>query len=252
MIDYKNNISIQNTIDNFAIKYLPNEVDIVTITMSCEIEDIQYNYENISLYSKFEIKDGKQFFNQLTILVNVPSKKNKPITIKLCCNGSLQLTGCQNMEQALEAINSIFEEFKEPIYVIDYKSKKMIEKSFVKDTSKLCFENINKFKVCMINSGFQNDYNINKKKLYELFQKIDVNCHLNEKHAALNIKYKADNKLISILVFENNNNNEIGSKIIITGSYNCKQIYLSYMFIKTYLNTYKKHIENINLINIIQ
>jgi TATA-box binding protein (TBP) (component of TFIID and TFIIIB) len=165
----------------------------------------------------------------------VPSKPIEPVTVKLCCNGSLHMTGCLNVMTAIEAINVIFKEFSQVKAIKDYEKNIMIEKPFVENMDELSFDRITKFKVCMINSNFNIHFRINRPKLYQLLKHVNVECYLSESHAGVNIKYHHPEHIVSIFVFES-------GKIVITGGYNCRQIASAYNFIKKYLITYKKFI----------
>jgi TATA-box binding protein (TBP) (component of TFIID and TFIIIB) len=233
--DYKNNQSIQDVINNFKIELLPGEVTISTITISCKTK-INFLYDNIRLYSKFntKMKSTTQFYNAIAIDVKIPSKTD-PITVRLCSNGSLHMTGCKDVMSAVETINIIFNEFSKIKAIKDYEIGKMVEKPFVKDLNSLSFDKILDLRICMINSGFSMNFKINKPALYKLFKKINVECYLSETHAAVNIKYKHPEKIVTIFVFES-------GSIILTGGTTCEQIEKAYKFIKKYLLYYKDKI----------
>jgi TATA-box binding protein (TBP) (component of TFIID and TFIIIB) len=95
---------------------------------------------------------------------------------------------------------------------------------------------ISKMKIVLINSIFTINYKINREILVNLLN----NEHITYKyepssHAAVNIKYKCNNRIVSILVFQTGN-------IIITGAKKISQIIESYRYIHTYLQKNKTKI----------
>lgn len=247
---------------------LPDEVAISTMTFCCSLNTkflcnniakyIDISPEDIlgvthgiagdmktnrSLLPKKSTSAGKAkrkknvFYNQVSIYVNVSSKKKNPVNVKLFSNGSIQMTGCKTIENALEALTKIFKELKKSKAVINYKKLVIEERPMVENSEILEIKNLQDFKIAMINSNFKIPFIIDRRKLYNLMLQENYDCLFDpNKHACVNIKFFANNeKIISIFVFE-------GGSIIITGARNCNQILDGYNFINKYLLSNHKHI----------
>lgn len=263
------------------IKKLPDDVQISTITLCCEI-DIQFNVDNIARFIELK-KDGiinicygkegdpntnrsinpkkkkkkklknnkkqkREFQNQISLDIMVESKALKPINIKLFKNGSIQMTGCKSVDNVVDVISKIFTELT-VIKAIVYKKKEnyeIVEKPFVSDVSKLLLENIKNIKIGMINGNFIYPNKIDRLKLFNLLNFEGKDCRYDPAiHAPVNIKFNCIDKSISILVFEK-------GSILITGAKNCSHIDEGYEFINKYLliNHRKIMKSNINSDNI--
>ncbi len=161
----------------------------------------------------------------------IKSKKNKPINVKIFSNGAIQMTGCKTIDNALDVLIIILEEFKNIRAIVNYKEHKIVEKPYASDLNILKLKNVKKFKIAMINSNFKLPFKIDRRKLYNLMMSHGYDCVYDpNKHAPVNIKYDHIDKPISIFVFEK-------GPVIITGARNCGQILESYNFINKYLLT---------------
>jgi TATA-box binding protein (TBP) (component of TFIID and TFIIIB) len=249
----------EELLQKLQIAKLPNEVKISTITIVCKLP-VLFNCENIASYftlSKNGIltliygtfgniktnrsivkikkntktkKKKKNFFNQVSIAVRSPSKA-KPVNVKLFTNGSIQMTGCTCVEDFFAIINILFKELKKEKAIMDPETKKITDKPYVNDISKVIGTNISNIKIAMINSNFRVDMHIDRQKLYDLLVAKKYYCFYDPlKHACVNIKYEHEksNHQISIFVFEK-------GAIIITGARNCEQINDAYIFINKFL-----------------
>jgi len=164
-------------------------------------------------------------------------RKNKTTNIKLFTNGAIQMTGCKSMEGAMEALTKIFTELKTVKATLDYKLNRGVERNFATNTEILGIDNIFDVKICMINSNFCIEFNIDRDKLFDLLIRDKIECSYDPIiHACVNIKYEHREKTISIFVFES-------GAVIITGARNCNQIVEAYNFINKYL------LKNYNYIN---
>ena len=242
---YSNILDIENK---------PDEVMISTMTITCAL-NTKYYLENICKYIDLnhtgivtirygnpldettnrtlipekilniqKRKKKKSFYNQATF--EIKTKKSKIINLKLFSNGSIQMTGVKNVESIYEALNKLFYELKQKKFVIKMidNKKTLIEKLFVSDISQIGIEHLQKFKIAMINSNYNIDFNIDREKLYELLIQDQYECTYDPNiHASVNIKYNHPVKPISIFVFEK-------GSIIITGARNCEQIKRAYEF----------------------
>lgn len=245
-------------VNEIKISKLPNDVNISTMTLTCSFP-IKFNVLNIAKYTelrhdgimsvtygtkndsktnrsllktnktKCKKKSKKNFQNQISIYVSVKGKIKKPVNVKIFKNGSIQMTGCKNIDNAIEVIEKILNEFKIIKGIVRYEKHKVIDKPFVNNVSKLRMSNVRNLKVDMINSNFVMPFKIDRQKLYHLFLSQGYNCLYDPlKHACVNVRYEHNEKSISIFVFEK-------GSIIITGAKNCEQILDAYNFINKYL-----------------
>ncbi len=249
---------------------LPDDVTINTMTVVCDT-NIKFNASNIakyidmapdgiikishgrsgdnltnrSLIHKKKVKkikkNKKVFFNQVSLCVMVSSKKEKPVNLKLFSNGSMQMTGCKTIENALDAIERVFVELKKEKAIIDRKLLKVVDKPFCDDLNSLHYGSIKNITVEMIVSKFTYPCKINRPLLFELLQKDQIECKYDpELHASVDLKLNCDDKKISVFIFEK-------GSIVITGARNCKQILFAYNFVNTYLLKHHKTISRKNM-----
>lgn len=262
----KNRIEKINELNKLIkVDKLPEEVKISTMTVTCKMEGIIFNILNIAKYidlsqdgiigvahglrinpetnrtiiKKKRIKSKKRvkktFQNQMSMYISIKGKK-KPINIKLFRNGSIQMTGCKTIENIFEVLDIVFEKLRCHKAILKYSTKKIIDKPFVNDLSKLTISNISNMKIQMINSNFSIAFKVDRIKLYQLFLDKNMNCLFDPmKHACVNIKYEHADNPISIFIFER-------GSIIITGVKNCEQIYDAYKYIYELLLRNYKHI----------
>jgi len=249
---------------------LPPDVTINTMTVICDT-DIVFNVANIAKYinldpsSIIDIKYGrtgdsmtnrtlskqkrgkkikkkkKVFFNQVSIKIMINDKKDRPVNIKLFSNGSMQLTGCKVVKNALDTIEKIFVELKKVKGIVNSTTRKVEEKPFCNNSSLLKLEKIKNIYVAMIVSKFIFPVKINRPNLHKILVRDAYDVEYNpETHSSVDIKYKYGKDKISIFVFEK-------GPIVITGAKTCGQILHAYNFINTYLLTNHKEISKRNL-----
>ena len=247
-------------IKDMHFEKLPDDVYINTMTIVCNI-NLSFNVSYIAKYIDMSLgtikkvshgrtgdnltnrnlelkkrikasnKNKKVFFNQVSLCVVVPSKKNKPVNMKLFSNGSIQMTGCKIIENAIEAIEVVFQELNKVKAIVDPKSLKIVEKPFCDKPQNLKLSSINTINVAMIVSKFMFPVKINRENLFRLFQKDKLECSFEpELHASVDLKYLSGDKKISVFIFEK-------GSIVITGARNCQQITDAYNFVNNYLLT---------------
>ena len=90
---------------------------------------------------------------------------------KLFSNGSIQMTGCKIIENAIEAIEVVFQELNKVKAIVDPKSLKIVEKPFCNKPENLKLSCINNINIAMIVSKFMFPVKINRDNLFALFQK---------------------------------------------------------------------------------
>lgn len=254
-------------IKEFSVGHLPEDVTISTMTLTCKIAT-KFNCENIAKYVDLSTsriltvthgelgntktnrtivprkkttgkpkKQKKVFYNQVSMYVKVYAKNKKPVNIKLFSNGSIQMTGCKTVENAIETLIKVLYELKKEKAVIDYNTMKVVDKPFCDNPSVLDLKHIIGLQIVMINSGFQIPFKMDRNKLYNLLLSDGHECLYDAvKHACVNVKFSYEEKVISIFVFEK-------GSILITGARNCTQIYEAYMFINKYLLENHKNIK---------
>ena len=233
------------------------------------IEEIKFSDENNDIKIRSQVKKkskqkrkkkiGKKskkdsFYNQATIIVKI--SETKTINIKLFKNGSVQMTGCDSIENAKKSIERLFELMNQSRYVLDFAKKQIQEIKFISanDNKKLTLDCIDHGTVVLINCNFNIGFEINRDKLYEIISNkknesimeikksngtelIDkdipqkyMDCTYDPiRHACVNIKLNHPIKTVTIFVFES------GSIIILGKS--CRQIRDAYNFINVFLLT---------------
>lgn len=185
-------------------------------------------------------KVKKEFYNQISISLNIMSKNKNFVHVKIFTNGSLQMTGCQTAEDIYQTILSIITILKKDKYIVDNQTNKIKHVPFVDDKTELKLGNINDLEIKMINSNFKVQFHINLAKLYDLMLNKDIECiHDKMNHSCVNIKYYYFDHKISIFVFEK-------GAIVITGAQNGEQINSAYMFINRFVYSNYKLIVKIN------
>lgn len=248
----------EQLVNDLNNKVLPEDVRISTITVFCKL-GVEFNLYNIAKYielrservvkvsygkngdvttnrslnkrrkKKKQKKKNNVFYNQVSLCTYIESKKDKPINIKIFSNGSIQMTGCRGIENTLDALECIFDELRQVRGIVCAKTFKIVDKPFVNDISKLNLLHVDKIKVAMINTNFKFPERIDRLKLYKLLLSQNHLCKFDPKqHACVNIKHQADDKTVSIFVFEK-------GSIVITGAKNCNHINSAYIFINQYL-----------------
>ena len=181
----------------------------------------------------------------------------KTINIKLFKNGSIQMTGCDSIENAQKSIETIFNILSKPRYIMDFGKQEIKEVRFIsfdknRENKELTLKDIVNGTIVLINCNFNIGFEINRDKLFEIIsnkkndsmleiRKHDV--HLNQdidipqkyidctydpiRHACVNIKLNHPTKTITIFVFES-------GSIIILGK-TCRQVRDAYNFINVFL-----------------
>jgi TATA-box binding protein (TBP) (component of TFIID and TFIIIB) len=206
------------------------------------------NIRSIIKYNTFNKYSGKDFDNQVTLLMHPINPDRNYLNIKLFQNGSVQLTGCKCMEDCHDVLGRLAIILKKGRIVEIDGIKKRI--SFVKNPDLI---GIYKLKIGMINSNFKVDTKINRRELYNLLKlnhcskthDLDigfVDCKYHPAtHASVDIFYKySEDKQVSIYVFKT-------GAIIITGASNLQHIISSYKYIMKILDKYSNNIKIIEL-----
>lgn len=263
---------------NKAKKFLDDhKIKISTITLDCKLHtmidvDIFAKYVELKEDGIVSIKFGnrwdaatnrtiielkkkkkssnRSFFNQVTILMRPQNNKSRNyINIKVFKNGSLQMTGCKDMDDFLNVSNTLIQILKDGGTYIS-KSGKRKHVDYIDSPTTI---NIYDAKIRMINSNFKVDYEIDRKKLSILLR-----THHNKKttdtdigyvehkfdpssaHSCVNIKHITGSNKTSIFVFKT-------GSIIITGARKLSDIISAYTYINKILEKYETQIKIIVL-----
>lgn len=262
---FNTNMSIQDKIKkNIDIEYKPLDVMISTMTITCKL-DLEFNVINIAKNielnengiveticgkdikrTKMKLKKSSKnkkkknhFYNQVTLKIN--TNNDKIINVKLFINGSIQMTGCKSIDGIIEVLTKLINILKDNKDILEENKKDF---KYVSNISKLYIDNIDEFKVAMINSNFSIGFIIDRYKLFISLVKDNIDTTYDPIiHAGVIIRYNINGKIISIFVFES-------GSIVITGARTCKQINIAYNFINVYLlKNYKYIVKNNNLSN---
>lgn len=173
-------------------------------------------------------KNKKNFYNQATIIIDAGSDRRN--NVKLFKNGSVQITGCNGLDNFIKISEILCEELVKYQIVYDRATRKITKKYFFDKPDNITLSKIFDVKIRMINSNFNCDFLINRSKLYNLLTTFKISCSFEPCiHACVNIKFACKNKdIVSIFVFES-------GSIIITGARNKYHIIEAYQFITKFL-----------------
>ena len=231
------------------------------------IEEIKFSDENNNIQIRSLIKKkikqkrkkkiGKKtkkdsFYNQATIIVKI--SEIKTINIKLFKNGSIQMTGCDSIENAKKSIEKLFDLLNKSRYILDFAKNEIREIKFISSNKALTLDEIVYGTIVLINCNFNIGFEINRDKLFEIISNkkndsiLEIKKYNNSdeldkdipqkymdctydpiRHACVNIKLNHPIKTVTIFVFES------GSIIILAKS--CRQIRDAYNFINIFLMT---------------
>lgn len=136
--DFSKKLNTEFNLDN-----LPDDLRISTMTITCNLNTL-ISIENIGKYidlnfgsivcikygnnkirtliklkkvNKKSKKKKKNFYNQASIVVDVKNKKR--VNIKVFKNGAIQMTGCKNIENFIDAMTVLCNELtKKKLYMI--------------------------------------------------------------------------------------------------------------------------------------
>lgn len=257
---------------------LPYDLEISTTTITCHLDVIfnveniglYFNdFDDILIGKRYgnrivnnlinvkKLKNGKKkkrrekknFYNQVSLIFRSatlmgldPEKislkeRFKTVNVKLFINGSIQMTGCKHLDNIKKSLEVLFDKLKICKAILD-KDMKFIIKPFIDDPIKLNINKVNNFKIVMINTNFNIQFQINRERLHQLLKDLGFDVTFDPIiHACVNIKYRIPdlpNKTISIFVFES-------GSITIAGSNSCQQVLETYNFINKFiLNNYSK------------
>ena len=260
-------------VEKLEINNLPDGVKVATMCASCVL-GVKLELDNIDKYMSLHendiltIKRSKEnirtlielkkptkrssnpkykeknnnFYNSITLIIRVttgptPNINLEPrINVKLFKNGSLQMSGCKNVENINIVLGKILEKLKAVKGKLE--DNKIKEITFIDELSKIA---INNFKIDMIYCNYKIQFEIDREKLYDLLKKKKVKCIYEPCiRACVTIKFistqdNIDSKEVSIFIFKKGN-------IIITGARSKKQVLEAYNYINNIFITHKDEI----------
>ncbi len=207
------------------------------------------NVKKLKIGKKKKRREKKNFYNQVSLIFRSatlmgldPDKldikeKFKTVNVKLFINGSIQMTGCKHLDNIKKSLEILFTKLKTCKAILNRELKFEI-KPFVDDITKLDINKVTNFKIVMINTNFNIQFQINRERLHQLLKELGFDVTFDPIiHACVNIKYhipSSFNKTISIFVFES-------GSITIAGSNSCQQVLDTYNFINKFiLSNYSK------------
>jgi TATA-box binding protein (TBP) (component of TFIID and TFIIIB) len=267
--DNKNLIDVEK----IEINNLPDGVKVATMCSSCVL-GVKLELDNIDKYMTLHEDDiltikrtkenirtlielkkptkrssnpkykeiSNNFYNSITLIVRVTNGPTKNINleprinVKLFKNGSLQMSGCKNVEN----INIVLGKILKKLTAVKGKieDNKIKEITFIDELSKI---GINNFKIDMIYCNYKIQFEIDREKLYDLLKKKKVKCIYEPCiRACVTIKFistqdNIDSKEVSIFIFKKGN-------IIITGARSKKQVLEAYNYINNIFIIHKDEI----------
>ncbi len=245
--------------DYLKLNLLPENINISTISATCCLGS-NINLGNIYKYMKLDLrtiftvkyknkirslepqkkkkKKKNCFQNQMTVEIkpDLDGYPDSKVSVKIFKNGSIQMSGIKSIVAVNTVLNKLVGELKKEFGKPEDGKMKLI--SFVDNIEDI---KISKFKIDMINSGFEIGYEINRENLYNALLIKKIECKFEPSiHAGVNIKFiPSDNKKdkkVSIFVFESGN-------IIITGAKTVNNILESYKYITDFMNDCKSCIQ---------
>lgn len=263
-------------VNNFTIKNLKDGIKISTICASCTVGtklnlDLIHKYMSLHSGDVLVVKKNNQdyrsliplkqpkrrskteqekkkttsFQNSLTVVIRKyhyqvnkdDLDKEKNINLKLFNNGSIQMSGCKDLEGVNFALNKLSIILQKGKTIKENGIKRKI--NFVDDVKKI---KVSGFKLDMINCNYKVKVTINREKLNNLLIKKKIKSSYEPCiRACVIIKFNPPknnitNKEISIFVFEQGN-------IIITGAKNQSQIEQGVEFINDIIITHLNDIQ---------
>jgi TATA-box binding protein (TBP) (component of TFIID and TFIIIB) len=236
------------------------EDEIVSITWANDRKSKPFH--RTILENEKKKKRKRTFFNQATILMK---PQNNPdhnyLNIKVFQNGSVQMTGCKDLDDFQNVVTTLIHILKEGTKITKIKDGKKVKKriKYIESPDKIGIHDI---KIRMINSCFKIDYKLDRKELSKVLKtnhgkgskdRVYARYKPRGGHSCVAIKHfprDADGNLeiaiktgkphrTHIFVFPTN--------IIITGAKNLGHIIKAYEYVMNILSTYRKEIEVIEI-----
>jgi len=236
-------------LDNIEKYMLLNENDILTVKRNKDSIRTLIELKKPSKRNNVDNKKNKDsvnvinnFYNSITLIVRVNDGETKninlepKINIKLFKNGSMQMSGCKNINNVNKVLLKVLERLSQIKGKLEEAEIKEI--TFTEEINKLGIFN---FKIDMIYCNYRISIQIDREKLHELLKKKKVKVIYEPcSRACVIIKYtpntdNVDNKEVSIFIFKKGN-------IIITGARSRGQVIEAYNYINNIIITHSEEI----------
>lgn len=233
-------------LDNIEKYMLLNTNDILMVKRNKDsirtLIELKKQSKRNNLTVKKKLNTVNNFYNSITLIVRVTNGSSEnlnlepKINVKLFKNGSMQMSGCKNINNVNIVLKKILTRLKEIKGKIE--NEKITEISFIEEVDKLGIYN---FKIDMIYCNYKISIQIDREKLHDLLKKKKVKCIYEPcSRACVIIKYtpsvdNLENKETSIFIFKKGN-------IIITGARSRTQVIEAYNYINNILVTHSDEI----------
>jgi TATA-box binding protein (TBP) (component of TFIID and TFIIIB) len=236
-------------LDNIEKYMVLNENDILTVKRNKDSIRTLIELKKPSKRNNADNKKKKDgvnvinnFYNSITLIVRVNEGDTKninlepKINIKLFKNGSMQMSGCKNINNVNKVLLKVLERLGQVKGKLEEGDIKEIK--FTEEIDKLGIFN---FKIDMIYCNYRISIQIDREKLHELLKKKKVKVIYEPcSRACVIIKYtpntdNVDNKEVSIFIFKKGN-------IIITGARSRAQVIEAYNYINNIIITHSDEI----------
>jgi TATA-box binding protein (TBP) (component of TFIID and TFIIIB) len=233
-------------LDNIEKYMLLNSNDILMIKRNKDsirtLIELKKQSKRNNLTIKKKSNAVNNFYNSITIIIRVtdgPSDNlnlEPKINVKLFKNGSMQMSGCKNINNVNIVLKKILLRLREIKGKIE--NDKITEIKFTEELDKLGIYN---FKIDMIYCNYKISIQVDREKLHDLLKKKKVKCIYEPcSRACVIIKYTPsvdnnENKETSIFIFKKGN-------IIITGARSRAQVIEAHNYINNILVTHSDEI----------
>ena len=257
-------------IENILDYYPLSETNILTIKSKIKMRNIKKKKSRkinkiINKIKKGSSENSDNFFNQITIVMNIPINYNSTITkdvnIKLFKNGSIQVSGLKSINQCNIMINKIIELLRGEFCIFINPIDNTICKQDTPDAilKKIRFiesDNIKilNLKINMINTMYQYISKINRSQLYMRLLELKMNNSLDpttrlkyqpDIHAPVHVKIDLGNKKpVTVFIFES-------GKILIMAAKKRENIIDAFNYINKLLIENHEYVVKRNLLQII-
>lgn len=257
-------------IENILDYYPLSETNISTIKSKIKMRNIAKKKSRkinkiINKIKKGSSENSDNFFNQITIIMNIPINYNSTITkdvnIKLFKNGSIQVSGLKSINQCNIMINKIIELLRGEFYIFINPIDNSVCKHDVPGaiSKKIRFIECDDIKILnlkinMINTMYQYISKINRSQLYMRLLELKIDGILDpttrlkyqpDIHAPVHVKIDLGNKKpVTVFVFES-------GKILIMAAKKRENIIDAYNYINKLLTENHEYVVKRNLLQII-
>lgn len=202
---------------NNILKYLElDENNIIQLKSGNVIRELQ-GFKKLTHKKKKETKKREKegFYNQISIKSIISKENLKIVNIKLFSNGSIEITGCQNLNHINTSLNLLITTFT-------------LEKQFINTKRNLMLDDIVKLETHMINADFNSNFRINRNCCFQLLQS-QVKCiFFPQFHPSVRVILEIEkNNTSKVFIFES-------GRILISAK-NSKSLRIGYSFILKFL-----------------